>query len=283
MTRYKYDLAVCWRIYPGVSKDPIFFKEDKFKLAQLSFHSFLKSAEGIRVKYFIVMDGCPSEFDNIFSASVPAEDMEFIRTDHIGNLATFEKQLDILSIQEDADLVYFAEDDYLYRPLAFADMIRFFKTHKPVDFITPYDHLDYYEHPVHLNVPETKAIVEGGVQWKQVVSTCLSFLTSKKVLAETMPVLETYLRENTDGSLWMTLTRKYGPGSLIKFRFSHKETYFIMKKAMKYNFRKFVAGKRYHLWCPVPSIATHLESKHIAPGVDWEKVKAEVEKQSLSI
>lgn len=272
-TTYPYELAVCWRIYPGVSKDPLFYHEDKYKLARLSFHSFLKSAGGILIKYFIILDGCPPHFEKIFTDSVPVADLTIIRTDSIGNQATFKKQLEILATQTDAPLVYFAEDDYLYRPHVFKVVLEFFQSHQPVDFITTYDHLDYYEHPIHLQAKKGMEITVKGIKWKEVVSTCLTFLTSKEMLQQTMPVLETYCRGNTDGSLWVTLTRKYGIGSLLKFRFTNKTCFYILKKAMKYSFRNFVAGKRYHLWCPVPSISTHLERGHIAPGVDWEKIK----------
>ena len=274
-TTFPYELAVCWRVYPGISKDPVFYKEDKFKLAQLSFHSFLRCVEGIRIKYFVILDGCPPHFEKIFTGLVPGTDLAIIRTDSIGNQATFKKQLEILSAQTEAPLVYFAEDDYLYRPRVFKEVIEFFYAHQPLDFITTYDHLDYYEHPIHLQAEKGKEIMRKDVKWKEVVSTCLSFLTSKEILKQTMPVLETYCRGNTDGSMWVTLTRKYGIGSLLKFRFRNKTCFYILKKAMKFSFRSFVAGKSYHLWCPVPSISTHLESKHIAPGVDWEKIKAD--------
>ena len=51
-----------------------------------------------------------------------------------------------------------------------------------------------------------------------------------------------------------------------------------IKKAMKYNFGRFMWGQRYTLSCPVPAVATHLEAPHISPGVDWELVKEEVER-----
>jgi hypothetical protein len=277
MKEYTYQLAVCWRIYPGISKDPLFYKDDKYKLARLSFDSFLKCVEGIRVKYFIILDACPREFEKIFTDHVAAADMEIIRTDKIGNHASFQKQLDILSAQTDAPLVYFAEDDYLYRPGVFKNMLEFFNSGYPVDFITPYDHLDYYEHPIHLKARKEPVISFNNLEWKQAVATCLTFLTSKEILKQTMPVFETYIRGNTDGSLWVSLTRKYGIGSLLTFRFTNKECFFILKKSIKYSFRQFVSGKRFLLWCAMPSIGTHLESKHIAPGVDWEEIKNSIQ------
>jgi hypothetical protein len=231
----------------------------------------------LRIKYFIVLDGCPRDFEDIFTKNIRPEDIEIIRTDKIGNLATFNKQLDILSTQADAQLVYFAEDDYLYRPDQFREMVAFFREHDPVDFLTPYDHLDYYEHRIHLDAAPSPEVRRGNIIWKQAVSTCLSFLTSKEVLKETLPVFHTYGKGNTDSSLWLVLTKKYGFGAMLKYWFSNKECFFMLKKAMKYCFRRFFTGKRYHLWYPVPAIGTHLESRHISPGIDWDKVKKEVE------
>ena len=273
-----YDVAVCWRIYPGVSKDPLFFKEDKYRLARLSFLSFLKSAEGLRIKYFILLDGCPDSFESIFTENVPSADIELIRTSSIGNASTFRRQTEILSRQTDASLVYFAEDDYLYRPFVFGKMVSFFKNGKPVDFITPYDHLDYYEHSLHRKKGEEIFFEE--LKWKTVASTCLSFLTTKENLTETLPVLLSYCSGNTDGSMWVTLTRRFAVIDLIKYLFTNKECYFILKKAMKYSFWKFLSGKKYYLWCPVPAVATHLESGHISPGIDWNNVKDEILKES---
>ena len=266
-----YDLAVCWRIYPGVSKTPVFFPDNKYSLARLSFQSFVKSVKGLRVKYFIVLDGCPPAFTDIFTSLVPAPDMELIHTDGIGNMSTFQKQIEILTAQTDAELVYFAEDDYLYRPGSFASMIRFMQQQSDADFVTPYDHQDYYTHPIH-RVPGQRRN-ENGSDWKTVVSTCLTFLTRKSILIETRDVLETYCRGNTDCSMWVLLTRTFRFRDVLRFYFTGKTCFFILKKAMKFNFGAFRKGKQYFLWCPVPAVGTHLESAFLAPGIDWEKVK----------
>ena len=275
MNNRKYDMAVCWRTYPGVSKTPAFFADNKYKLAQLSFQSFLKCVEGLRVKWFIILDGCPREFEDIFAKHVSPGDLEIIHTDKIGNQATFNKQIEILLEQTAAELVYFAEDDYLYRPCVFGKMIDFMNDRRQqVDFITPYDHLDHYEHPIHAKKHDETMI--GDVKWKTIVSTCLTFLTTKRVLKETRGVFDTYCRGNTDVALWVALTRSYGIASLIRFGFTNKECFFIVKKSMKYSPGQFLTGKKYFIWCPVPSFATHLEKRHLAPGVDWTAVKDQV-------
>ena len=273
MAETDYDLAVCWRVYPGVSKSPAWFSDDKFRLAQLSFLSFLRSAEGLRIKYFILLDGCPVSFESIFTEQVSAGDIELIRTEKAGNQATFRMQRDILLKQQDAELVYFAEDDYLYRPGVFHQLVRFMQHNPDADFVTPYDHEDYYSHPIHAKPGLQKEW--GGVKWKSVVATCLTFLTRRAVLQQVQPVLETYSRGNTDGSMWILLTRTFSIGDAFRFYFRNKTCFFMLKKAMKYSFKTFRNGKQYFLWCPVPAVGTHLESAFLAPGVNWEQVKDE--------
>ena len=48
----KYDLAVAWRIYPGVSKTPLIYPKNKFNLVSVCLKSFLASATNLEVKYF---------------------------------------------------------------------------------------------------------------------------------------------------------------------------------------------------------------------------------------
>lgn len=268
---YTYDLAVCWRVYPGISKSPVFFADDKYKLAALSFRSFVRSASGLRIKYIVLLDGCPPAFERIFSSLIPAADLELIHTAGAGNLATFQRQLDILSTQTDAELVYFAEDDYLYRPDAFPSMVRFMQENADAEFITPYDHHDHYTHPIHRQPGMTRNA--EGMLWKTVVSTTLTFLTRRSTLLETKPVFETYCKGNTDCSMWILLTRTFSIGDAIRFYFTDKTCFFILKKAMKFGFRVFQRGKQYQLWCPVPAVGTHLEKGLQAPGVDWQQVK----------
>jgi hypothetical protein len=56
----------------------------------------------------------------------------------------------------------------------------------------------------------------------------------------------------------------------------------IVLKAWRYSFFQIVLGKRWRLWVPIPSIATHLDKPFVAPGVDWKSKLTELmEKQDV--
>ncbi|ADP77608.1 glycosyl transferase family 2 [Methanothermus fervidus DSM 2088] len=258
------DVAVAYRIYPGVSKTPAIFQEDKYKLSKLCLESFRESLGDLDVKIFAILDGCPDRYVDLFKEYF--NDIEFIRLDSVGNQKTFEKQINLLLNQKDSDIVYFAEDDYFYLPNTFEEMIEFLE-YEDVDFVTPYDHLDYYEHPLHQHRKE-KRTYKGRI-WRTVASTCLTFLTSKKVLKETKKIMESYVHGNHDASLWISLTKiNINPLKCLKSR----EMRYIIYLAWKYCWKQILFGKRYKLWAPKPSIATHMESTKLAPSVNWKKL-----------
>ncbi len=139
-----YDLAIAYRIFPGVSKTPPIFQNNKYKLAHLCLKSFKESLGSLNAKIYVLLDNCPPEYEDLFQRYFEKEDLEIIRLKGIGNQATFKLQLEILLKQSYSEIVYFAEDDYFYFPKQFEKMIHFLKRNGDVDFVTPYDHLDYY-------------------------------------------------------------------------------------------------------------------------------------------
>jgi hypothetical protein len=279
---YRYDLAVAWRIYPGISKTPIIFPTDKFKLVENCLLSFILAARWIKVKYFIILDGCPDEYVELIQSLLPAADTEIIRTLKIGNLPTFAKQVEILMQQEDADTVYFAEDDYLYQPDSFHHLLEFLHKSGKADFVTGYCHRDIFTHPIHK--PNGDLQVFDDHVWIEDNSTTMTFLTTKKVLKETAPLLLTYSKGNNDCAMWlvMTKTRILNPFNYIRYFFTHKESYNILKVGVKRSFRYFFNRKRYRLWVPHPALSTHLESGLESPGVDWVALSDKIAKRQLS-
>lgn len=265
----KYDLVVAWRIYPGVSKTPLIFPTDKFMLVKTCLKSFINSTTGLKVKYFFILDGCPVEYNHLIKSIFPISDIEIIETERIGNWATFRKQVEILLAQTDADLVYFAEDDYLYREGEFHKMIQFLKANKDVDFVSGYVHMDTFTHPIHQHKKE-KRIAFNHV-WRTDSSTCLTFLTKKDVLTETKDLLLTYSNGNNDCAVWLVLTKTFilNPFAYLRFFFTNKESFNIMKMAIKYSLKYFFSFKKYSLWIPYPAIGTHLEKELVSPDVDW--------------
>jgi hypothetical protein len=263
------DLAVAYRIYPGVSKNPAFFSTDKLRLSEMCLRSFKQSLGELKVKIWAILDGCPPEYEGLFRGIFHSSELEIIALDKIGNLATFSLQIDLLSNQTEAPFVYFAEDDYFYLPDALEKMVSFMRCNKDVDFVTPYDHPDSYYTSSRFERHLVRPF--GDRYWRTASSTCLTFLTSRQALLRTRSTFKTYSRGNWDCPVWLSLTQKYELANPCVhwqslFRFA------IWGQAIRWGYRALLFGRRYRLWVPLPALATHMESPCLSPLVDWQSL-----------
>ena len=266
-----YDLSIAYRIYPKVATAAIGlpFSGDKLKLSEICLRSFKESLGNLRVKIWALLDGCPEEYARLFEKYFDAEDLVLCRLHGVGNQATFGRQIEILLAQEESDLVYFAEDDYVYLPNQFPLMLEFLRAHEDVHFVTPYDHLDCYTLRIHRHAKLLR--VEGQHHWRTAASTCLTFLTRKQTLQKKCQVFHTYCAGNFDCSLWLSLTKQsiFNPIQFLGFAFRDLLFAKIITKAWLFGWRQILFGKTMRLWAPVPGIATHLDHQALSPTLDW--------------
>ena len=200
------DLAVCYRIYPRVSGRPIFGFTDKLALTRLNLETFQAAAGNLKLKIWFLLDNCPPAYEELVRSLFSTHDLEVIRLAGEGNGATFRRQVEVLTSQSVADLVYFAEDDYLYLPGALERGVAFFQNQTGADFLTLYDHPDYYTKYIHrLRRPP---IVEPDRTWRPVAATCLTFMARRTALVETAEVFRTFADGNSDLGLWLALTKR---------------------------------------------------------------------------
>ena len=272
-----HDLAVCYRIYPGLSGKPAFGLNDKLKIVRLNLHSFKAALGQLKVKIWVILDNCPPAYFELVTGLFSEMNLEIIPLQKAGNEATFLRQLTVLSAQQQADFVYFAEDDYLHVPQALEQAVAFMKRHPEADFLTLADHADYHTKYVHRL--RGQELDEAGHRWRTVASTCLTFLARHSSLVEAQAVFATYGRKNSDLGLWLALTKTQvanpwrtlrGLGDGIFFTASHLF-------AWRHAWRNILFGRRQTLWVVNPSLATHLESNDLAPGVDWERYFPELQ------
>ncbi len=266
-----YDLAIVYRIYPGISKTPPIYADSKLKMSELCLRSFANSLKNIKAKIWVIFDGCPDVYTKMFDEVLNDFDCEYIHTNKIGNGATFDMQMNILLEQNYSETIYFAEDDYFYLPNAFEKLLDFKKSNDNVHFLTPFDHADYYILNFH-KVP-TSQTQHNGRRWTKRISTTMTFMTSKEILKQTKKVFDSYAKRNFDASLWLVITSSYarnlnylvrvGTESVIMFKTMAKAFYFTPTGA--------IFGKRYNLFVPSPSLANHLDVPTNAPGIDWDK------------
>lgn len=270
-----FDLAVAIRIYPGISKEPVFFQDSKFTMVENTLMSFLRGIGGLRVKFYLLLDHCPIEYYQLVEKLLADQEFQIVEIEGKGgNQITFDRQIDLLLAQNDSENIMFVEDDYLYTKGAIEDSVRFLQT-EGVDFVSPYDHMDYYTMWLH-NHPVNIRFFEGR-HWREANSTTLTFLTTKSVLRKTQRYFRTFSKKNWDCSIFWTLCKYhiFSLRTIIKFaRFAIKgDTFFIKAWLRTWYFTPLanIFTRKYYLWTPIPSGATHLQEGGLAPNIDWEK------------
>ena len=270
----RYDLAIAYRIYPKVSKPAagLPLAGDKLQLSEVCLRSLKHSLAGLRVKLWALLDGCPEAYADLFRKYFDERDLVLVPLDSMGNRATFEKQIDILLEQEASDLVYFAEDDYIYLPAQFPRLIEFLQACEDVHFVTPYDHPDCYNLRIHRHPKWMR--VHGGHHWRTAASTCLTVLMRKQTLQKSEAIFRSYGRRNLDCSLWLSLTKKcvFAPVQFLRFAFLEPPFAKIMAKTWIYGWRQILFEAPMQLWIPVPGFATHLDAQAMSPTIDWAAV-----------
>lgn len=135
-------------------------------------------------------------------------------------------------------VVFFVEDDYLFRPDAFEKICRFLQDHSE-DFVAPLDHPDRYEDTRrlkemtnHYDPYRLELVWEQSHHWRTCVSTCHTFAGTLKGLVLNDHILLSADQQRGDHTMWCDLWRH---------------------------------GKS-KLWSPIPGLASHRCGPHLE---DW--------------
>ncbi|MHB8338476.1 MAG: glycosyltransferase family 2 protein [Ignavibacteriaceae bacterium] len=277
---HNFDLHIALRVYPGVSKTPFIFVDDKFRLFQTGLYSLVEALQDINYKITVILDRCPRQFHEVVKKAFNnTGNLTIFPLEDGGNAKSFLKQIEILLEKEDSRIIMFAEDDYIYEGNSLSILLDLLKA-KRADFVTPYDHIDYYTLLIH---KKNQYEVEfKGKKFVNVNSTCLTFLTTPEVLKATKNVFETYIKKNSDASIFWALTKEHvlSPGSFIKFlgeAFRGNSQYIkLFIKAWIHSPVQIFFGKKYKILAPHPSLATHMEKGSLSPGIDWDQKAADL-------
>ncbi len=263
------DLAVALRVYPGVSKRPFISGCAKLDLVTAGLESFISALGGCRPELWCLLDGCPPEYEKRIREIVGHLKPTFVFLSGVGNRASFSAQLNVL-LRTNAPVVYFAEDDYVYLPKAVERGARLFEEADWADYATLYDHPDLYEEALHQYPSEIR--VAAGYHWRSIASTCLTLFARRETLIRDRQVFESFAQGNYDVSMWMSLTRlpAIGVGHAVKAAVKGELLPLkALTKLARFGLARWLMGPRRQLWSPVPTLATHMESSRLAPGVDW--------------
>lgn len=273
----QYDLTVVYRICPFMSKSaPPIFKGDKYLLSKVALESFKASLGNLRVKMWVLLDKCPPEYEKLFTDLWDAQDLVLERHPGIGNRGTLLRQFEVVAAQEDSELVYLAEDDYVYLPNAFEEVVGLLRDHPEVDFATPYYHPDYDMLSTHRHRQRT--LQHGNQTWKTAKCTTGTFAARRTAFRETKHVFDTLLEpvlfeRQTDVGVWLALNKYdvFNPWSWLTWPFKSKYFAWSLFTVWWTCWKQILFGRRYELWVSTPSLCTHLAYKLMPPGYDWDK------------
>ena len=276
--QFRYDVAVAYRIHPGKSSNaPPIFAEDKFKLAELCLKSFRASLGGLRVKLWALLNECPPEYEKLFADVWPAEDLVLVRFPGVPPGTTLHEQSRILMDQTDAEIVFLAEDDYFFLPGQFRLAVDFLRQNADADFASPYDHVDLHRTDLHKLRMETREF--GGKKWRSALSATHTFLAKRSSLIEIRGLFSQFHSDfkgktSPDLAMWMSLTKRrvFNPFKFVQWLATGR-LYWAgsIYLSWLHCWRQILFGRRYTLWAPNPSIATHMVAGQEAMGIDWQK------------
>ena len=266
----KYDLVIAYRIYPGISKIPPAYPNNKYKLAELCLKSFKNSLLGLKFKMYVLMDSCPKEYETLFRENFKTDEIEIIKLENYGNKRTFKKQIEILSAQNESDIVYFAEDDYFYIK-NITNMVNFLKS-KKADFVTPYEHPASYGGSVINNNIE----IFGNQRYVTVQLACLTFMTTKEKLLENKRYFLIFSNWfGSDTVVWGCITFGFKYFKFLKtflnFKKINTENFKVFGSMCFFAWHRFIFNRKYKLFMPIQTLATHMENDYLAPCIDWKK------------
>lgn len=250
-------LHVIYRLAPGDGKKayrpPYFSKENCLKSFQVAYAQLDDSFKGDLV---YLLDG---ELPDHFASMFKKNDCEIVQLGGKGNSASlsYAHKLALENSWSETDVIYFAEDDYLYVPEAFKELVSAFGAFES-DYITLYDHPDRY---TRVDDDPIRNRLDGYNEnrfWRSVESTCQTFGVRKSVLKK---------------DKWIHKLARVG--NYPKGREMFRAIQGIGKYSLKYPKRSLIG--------PVPTLCTHMETQFLAYGVDWAKVSEEAESAWLEL
>jgi hypothetical protein len=183
----------------------------------------------------------PAEFMRLFDRY--ADDVRYIAAR--GNTKTYRTSLRWIEEMPDDGLAYLAEDDYLYLPEALPELVVAADTLSDCEYFTPYDHFDRYTRRDDSRFGRRESIrVAGQRHWRTVDSTCSTYLSRVSTMRTDarIHIAVCYTGRVRDRPVWR-LMQGIGP--------------FFWKLPKR------------RLLGPIPSLATHLDGRYIAPLIDW--------------
>jgi hypothetical protein len=216
---------------------------------------------------------------------------EVVRLPGVGNASSYRHVLRVVLERDWSkdDLVYIAEDDYLYLPEALTHVVAAATKIDRAAFFTPYDHPDYYEHSsaVRFARRHRKECWDvEGIEWRAVRSTTMTFAARIGALRQAafMHILGSRGRYPHDFDIWSaTQTRLYRARIVRSLAYRRNATPVAGPRLSPLDRgRSLVADPRCALLvAPCAPLAAHMEIGLMPRGVDWSGLAEEFATASL--
>jgi hypothetical protein len=190
----------------------------------------------------ILADNTSKETNDIIQKYISKDQIQYVSIGH--GAGTFNLALDLALKEEDDEIIYFVENDYLHKPLSPIIIEEGFSL--GASFVSLYDHPDKYLDPSRGGNPyceggaeDTRVYLTNSCHWKLTNATTMTFASQ----VSTLKKLESTLRNHTIG------------------------TY-------PQDFRMFLDLREQNelLITPIPGYSTHGETAWLTPLTDWSKV-----------
>ncbi len=194
------------------------------------------------------------------------------------------------------DLVWFAEDDYLYQPHAFVDLIAAAKALPHASYFGLYaligsrqpNGVPFGGERIPRAWSESEVTLVNGHPWRRALSTTSTFGVRVKSLVEDYPMMKLAMNSGGDWDHTTCLMYQgftpYPINALAGLMVDKKASGGIVRRAgvsaarmglNVYNLMRVMKPSRHRiLVAPEPALITHLETEHLAVGTDWEAVAA---------
>jgi hypothetical protein len=215
---------------------------------------------------------------------------EVIQLPGLGNSGSYRSALTTVVTRDwpGDDVVYFSEDDYLYRRSALRGLHAAACSVRSAAYFTLYDYPGY--HPITLlerDVPDQRVQARylrrhrqcrwevNSIEWRAVRGTTMSFGARVEDLRRDLWIhfLGTTSAIPNDGLIWDATHSLIGQGALpALFRFANRRDR-VYRNARRGAITMKASWdsrtRRDLLIAPSPSLATHMHLPYLAPNVDW--------------
>jgi hypothetical protein len=250
-------ITAIYRTFDGDNKKP----RPPYYSKLLAFQSFLLSWRKLEQPHRLIMSlntpHMPPDFERLMDRY--ADEVRYVEAK--GNASTYRAAIEWVQDMPDDSIVYMAEDDYLYLPEAFPELMDAVSAFPDVEYFTLYDHLDRYTRADDLRFGRREFIrVTNARHWKVVESTCSTYAARASVLKGVDGFAKRFFcvtGRTWDRTAWR-LVQGLGP---IFF--------------WKWPKRRLVE--------PLPSLATHLDPPYLAPVIDWAASAAHTADQAHTL